>query len=168
MQIHIAQEDDMLAFGARLGVCVTQVCDAAHTAIIFLYGELGAGKTTLARGFLRGLGYHGKVKSPTYTLVEPYQIGPHQAYHFDLYRLTDPQELEYIGLRDFLENVAIFLVEWPERGVGHLPPPDLDIHIGHADTARQISLTPHSATGAEILARLHKPDLELRGFSDAM
>ena len=159
MKTDIAEEHDMLAFGARLAVCVTRTADK-HSAscvsnagvVIFLHGELGAGKTTLVRGFLRGLGYHGKVKSPTYTLVESYQFGSYQAYHFDLYRLVDPQELEYIGLRDFLENAAIFLVEWPERGAGHLPPPDLDVHIDYAGTARQIILMPHSVRGTEIQA----------------
>ena len=154
MRIHIAQEHDMLAFGARLGDCVAAVIGNACT-VIFLHGELGAGKTTLVRGFLGGMGYHGKVKSPTYTLVEPYQFNARHVYHFDLYRLTDPQELEYIGLRDFLENAAIFLVEWPERGTGHLPPPDLDVYIYYADAARQVSLSPHSIIGVEIVAQLN-------------
>lgn len=153
MKIAIAQEHDMLAFGARLGGCVGAVIGDVCT-VIFLHGELGAGKTTLVRGFLGGMGYHGKVKSPTYTLVEPYQFGARHVYHFDLYRLTDPQELEYIGLRDFLENAAIFLVEWPERGAGYLPPPDLDIYIDYAGAARQVSLLPHSGIGVEIAAHL--------------
>jgi len=156
MKIHIAQEHDMLALGARLGGCVATTTTGNTCTVIFLHGELGAGKTTLVRGFLAGMGYHGKVKSPTYTLVEPYQFGARQVYHFDLYRLTDPQELEYIGLRDFLENAAIFLVEWPERGAGHLPPPDLDVHIEYADAARQITLAPHSAIGVGIVAQLNK------------
>lgn len=153
MKLHIAEEHDMLAFGARLGGCVASAAGNV-CAVIFLHGELGAGKTTLVRGFLGGMGYHGKVKSPTYTLVEPYQFGARQVYHFDLYRLTDPQELEYIGLRDFLENAAIFLVEWPERGTGHLPPSDLDVCIEYADAARQITLVPHSVLGVSIVAQL--------------
>lgn len=155
MKIHIAQEHDMLAFGARLGVgCVNT---AGNTCtVIFLHGELGAGKTTLVRGVLNGMGYHGKVKSPTYTLVEPYQFGARQVYHFDLYRLASPPELEYIGLRDFLENAAIFLVEWPERGAGYLPPPDLDIHIDYADPGRQVTLVPHSAPGVGLVKQLNK------------
>ena len=164
MQIDIADEHDMLTFGAHLAGCINcsvdphDACHAGNTgAVIFLHGELGAGKTTLVRGFLRGLGYRGKVKSPTYTLVESYQIGSCQAYHFDLYRLTNPQELEYIGLRDFLENAAIFLVEWPERGVGHLPQPDLDIHINYVGTARQIVLMSHSVRGTKIHERINSP-----------
>ncbi len=155
MQARILQEHDMLVFGARLGTCAVQPAgeyDACAGVIIFLHGELGAGKTTLVRGLLQGLGYHGKVKSPTYTLVESYHPSRCQVYHFDLYRLADPQELEYIGLRDFLENAAIFLVEWPERGIGYLPSPDLDIHIDYVDTARQIRLIPRSPMGAAIVA----------------
>ena len=155
MNIHIAQEHDMLTFGAHLGRCVVSAADKL-CAVIFLHGELGAGKTTLVRGFLNGMGHHGKVKSPTYTLVEPYQFGARQAYHFDLYRLTDPQELEYIGLRDFLENTAIFLVEWPERGAGHLPLLDLDIYIDYVDTARKVTLAPHSVIGDGIVSQLSK------------
>ena len=90
INIHIAQEHDMLGLGARLGGCVASASGKPCT-VIFLHGELGAGKTTLVRGFLGGMGYHGKVKSPTYTLVEPYQFGARQVYHFDLYRLNDPQ-----------------------------------------------------------------------------
>ena len=155
MKIHIEQEHDMLVLGARLGGCVANAVGKSCT-VIFLHGELGAGKTTLVRGFLRGMGYHGTVKSPTYTLVEPYSFGARQAYHFDLYRLTDPQELEYLGLRDFLENAAIFLVEWPARGAGHLPSPDLDVYIDYAGAARQVSVVPHSAAGADIAAQLNE------------
>ena len=109
-------------------------------AVVFLDGDLGAGKTTLARGILRGLNYAGAVTSPTYTLVERYDAGARTVYHFDLYRLQDPAELEATGLRDWLDGEAIILIEWPERGGDALPTPDIrvDIRYGDGDGARRV------------------------------
>ena len=122
--------------------------------LVYLYGELGTGKTTLARGLLRGLGHLGKVRSPTYTLVESYQLAAGTVYHLDLYRLGSPEELEWLGLRDMLAEQALLLVEWPERGAGVLPAADLEIHIDYAGEARVATLRAVSAAGDRMLAAL--------------
>ncbi len=121
---------------------------------IFLHGELGAGKTTMVRGVLRGLGYAGSVKSPTYTLVEPYDFGDFRMYHFDLYRMEDPEELEFLGIRDYFQGQGVCIVEWPERGVGILPRPDVDVFIGRVDHARSVRLVSNSDDGAVLLSGL--------------
>lgn len=106
--------------------------------ILYLHGELGVGKTTLARSILRALGVSGGIKSPTYTLVEPYDVDGKNAYHLDLYRLTDPEELEYLGVRDYFSPAAMLLIEWPERGEGVLPPADVHVYIDYAGSGRRV------------------------------
>ncbi len=123
-------------------------------AIIYLHGDLGAGKTTLARGFLKGLGYEGAVKSPTYTLLEPYELADRAVYHFDLYRLSDPEELEYLGLRDLLQSEAILLFEWPELGQGELPPADLELSIEILGEGRRLRLQSVGEQGEATIQRL--------------
>ncbi|MGE0483779.1 MAG: tRNA (adenosine(37)-N6)-threonylcarbamoyltransferase complex ATPase subunit type 1 TsaE [Gammaproteobacteria bacterium] len=113
---------------------------APRGRFVTLDGPLAAGKTTLARGYVRALGHDGAVKSPTFTLVETYLLGDVTVHHFDLYRLADAAELEFIGIEDYFSGSADILVEWPERGVGILPPADLAIHIAIAGTARELSL----------------------------
>lgn len=142
--IELDGEAAMEAFGARLAQALPPGLQ------IHLQGDLGAGKTTLVRGFLRGLGHTGRVKSPTYTLIEPYRIGERQLYHLDLYRLADPEELEFLGIRDLFDPDVTSLIEWPERGAGLLPPPDLLIRIEHLTAGRRLRLEPGPARRAEL------------------
>ncbi len=141
----LADEAATTAFGERLARCTEPGC------LIFLRGDLGAGKTTLARGFLRGLGYAGRVKSPTYTLVEPYDTPRGVAYHLDLYRLADPEELEWIGIRDVLDGSHRCLIEWPQRGLGILPDPDLTVELEMDDRGRQLTILAYSMAGKRAL-----------------
>ena len=124
---------------------------AAPGLTIFLSGELGAGKTTFVRGFLRGLGWRGKVGSPTFTLIEPYEAGPVPVYHFDLYRLRTPDELEAIGFRDYFDGRGICVVEWPERAGNLLAAPDLQVDIRMHGGGRSLVLESRSEAGARLL-----------------
>ncbi|MCP4041891.1 MAG: tRNA (adenosine(37)-N6)-threonylcarbamoyltransferase complex ATPase subunit type 1 TsaE [Gammaproteobacteria bacterium] len=144
----LTDERATLDFGSRLA----RICRGG--AIIFLYGDLGTGKTTLVRGILRGLGHEGVVKSPTFTLVEPYRCGDRWIYHFDLYRLADPEELDYIGVRDYFGMDALCLIEWPERGKGFLPSPDLAINLTYLEHGRGIDFDSLSNLGREIRSKL--------------
>jgi len=108
--------------------------------VIYLHGELGAGKTTLVRGVMQGLGFSGAVKSPTFTLIEPYAIAGLVIYHIDLYRLDRSEELEAIGIRDYLNPRSVLLIEWPERGHGELPDADARISLSYRKTGRHVEL----------------------------
>lgn len=142
---HCATAADLEALGCRLG----QRAQAPLT--VFLIGQLGAGKTTCARGFVFGRGHTGSVKSPTFTLVEPYPEAQGAVYHFDLYRIRDPEEFELAGLRDYFTRDSICLIEWPERGGDQLGSPDLALRIEITPTGRSVSVRAHSERGAELL-----------------
>lgn len=122
--------------------------------LIALEGSLGAGKTTMARGFLRALGHAGRVPSPTYTLVEPYDISGREVLHMDLYRLADARELEYLGFRDVFDGDAMVLVEWPERAGERMPPADIRVSLSVAGEGRTARLSAETTRGAEVLTAL--------------
>lgn len=122
------------AFGCQLLQALPEKC------LIFLHGQLGAGKTSLVRGMLRGVGFEGTVRSPTYSLVEEYKLPQKSIYHFDLYRLKDPEELEWMGMSDYLSDKALCLIEWPEMGAGFLPTADLEIFLNVVDQGRELRI----------------------------
>ena len=146
--MYVATAAYMEAFGARLAETATS------GGVVFLTGELGTGKTTLVRGLLRALGIEGTIRSPTFTLVEPYQVKSLPVYHLDLYRVNDPEELELIGARDYFAPQALCLIEWPERGRAFLPSPDLTISLTHRGNGRDLGFEPHSERGARLVAAL--------------
>lgn len=119
--------------------------------VVFLQGDLGAGKTCLVRGVLRGLGYQGAVKSPTYTLLEEYFLAGRDIIHFDLYRLTDPEELDLIGIRDYFNGKACCFIEWPQRGSGFLPAKDIEIDLSIDGSGRLARITACSESGQMLL-----------------
>jgi len=122
----------------------------APGSIVFLEGDLGAGKTTMCRGILRGFGYMGVVPSPTYTFVELYELSGQRLVHFDLYRLTSPDEIETLGFRDYLDGKAICLIEWPERSFGVLPSPTIRITLEYQDLARSIQIEKNIAPSCHL------------------
>lgn len=135
----VESEEAMLALGAELAA------DLRGGQVITLSGELGAGKTTLVRGLLRGLGFSGRVKSPSYGLVESYDVSGLTVHHLDLYRLSDPGELDFLGLEDLVGGGSVLLIEWPERAQGRLPPVDGAIEIGIDDTTRVLTIRTAAA-----------------------
>ncbi|NRP09664.1 MULTISPECIES: tRNA (adenosine(37)-N6)-threonylcarbamoyltransferase complex ATPase subunit type 1 TsaE [unclassified Marinobacterium] len=145
----LADEAETIAAGALIS-------RAMSSGVLFLHGNLGMGKTTLARGVIQSLGHQGAVKSPTYTLVEPYEFDDRRVYHFDLYRLGDPEELEYMGIRDYFENSSLCLVEWSEKGEGFLPAADLDLFLEPEDLGRKITIFARTELGQSTVQRLQE------------
>lgn len=151
----VPSPDAMRALGIRLGRALLASTERAQCVAI--EGDLGAGKTTLVAGVLAAAGVDGPVRSPTYTLIEPYVRPGYSMYHLDLYRLVDPSEMEPLGIRDLLTPGAILLIEWPSRGGARLPPADLRIEITYlepAEAGREVAITPGTPDGTEVLARL--------------
>ena len=144
----IRNEDEMRRFGARL------IAACEHGGVITLSGELGTGKTTLVRGALESQGITSGVRSPTYTLIEYYPLDSFAVAHFDLYRLADPEELEYLGYRDYLNPQTLCLIEWPQRAAEYLHAIDLEIEIEYDPEGRRIELTPKSDWGRLLVSRL--------------
>lgn len=148
LDVFLPGEDETLAFARRFGQCLH------GQGLVFLQGELGAGKTTFCRGILRGLGYAGAVKSPTFTLVEPYRLGKISVFHFDLYRLGDPNELEYIGFDDYIDRGGLVLVEWPELADGVLPESDLTLELQVQGQGRRLTIKANSVHGEHVIRQL--------------
>ena len=148
LKTHLPDEAATLQLGAALAPCLTP------GLVIFLLGELGAGKTTLVRGLLRGLGYEGRVKSPTYTLLEVYEVSRLDLHHFDFYRFSDPREWIDAGFRETFNGRIVSLIEWPQRAGGLLPPADIEIALEASGSGRSASLQASSPAGRETLARL--------------
>lgn len=154
--MHPKRLDDVTAtesFGARLAHALG---DAG--AVVALAGPLGAGKTTLVRGCLRALGHAGPVRSPTYTLVEPYAFGDRRVLHIDLYRIAAADELESLGLREETDGCAVWLIEWPERGAGRLPAPDLTLALDYLNAGRSVAGAVHTERGRALAAALFPCD----------
>ncbi len=150
LEYFLADETATIAIGTGLAEVVKS--DTVQQAlVVYLNGDLGAGKTTLTRGFVRGMGHVGNVKSPTYTLVEPYELDEWRVFHFDLYRLADAEELEYMGIRDYFNNDCCCFIEWPEKGVGLLAKADLIINIAYQDEQRIIKLQAETVHGEQVL-----------------
>lgn len=149
--IYLADEAATESFGAALAAALLP------GLVIWLSGDLGAGKTTLSRGLLRALGHSGSVKSPTYTLVEPYTISRFSLYHFDFYRFTSPEEFLDAGLDEYFGSDGVCLVEWADKALPYVPKPDLELCLGVADQGRNLQCVAHNAKGEACLKSIHYP-----------
>lgn len=157
LSLAAATPEEMRALGARLADAI-RTTDPQEPLVVGLSGDLGAGKTTLVAGFLAALGHAGAVRSPTYTLVEPYRLADRDVYHCDLYRLRDPAELDDLGLRDLAVERSVLLVEWPERAADRLGAIDLGLRLAYTDDGRRIDVEAGSSTGHRVAAALRLDD----------
>lgn len=148
LKMHLPDEAATRALGARLARVIEP------GLLVYLHGDLGSGKTTLARGLLRGLGYQGRVKSPTYALVELYTVSRLDLYHFDFYRFRDPKEWRDAGFNEYFNDASVCLVEWPEKAAGLLPAADLDIALEFAGDGRDLEIRAGTESGKACLHRL--------------
>ena len=151
MQILLEDEQKMQVFGEKIAQVIGQI---NAPLLILLNGDLGAGKTTLSRGILNGLGHRGSVKSPTYTLVEPYDLEVGKVFHFDLYRLVDPEELYDIGFNDYLSESQLCMIEWTDKGGRLLPKADISMQINSNGTGRQVILMAQTSLGSQCVNEL--------------
>lgn len=148
----LIDENATIAMGALVAQIIKN--EIKQGIVVYLKGDLGAGKTTLTRGFVQAMGHKGNVKSPTYTLVEPYELDDFNVYHFDLYRLSDPEELEFMGIRDYFNEQSCCFIEWPEKGQGAIAQPDLTINIEYVEEQRKITFEEKSTLSALLIAKL--------------
>jgi tRNA threonylcarbamoyladenosine biosynthesis protein TsaE len=139
---------------AQLSELAQQFATVMDVGVVYLYGDLGAGKTTFARAFLRASGVGERIKSPTYSLIESYEVGSRRAHHLDLYRIADPEELEWLALGELADEQSLLLVEWPQRGKGVLPGADLELRIQHCGEVRDLEAIAHSGRAIQWLSRL--------------
>lgn len=146
-ELHLADENAVAALAAALAPALGE-----EGGVVHLHGDLGAGKTTFARALIAALGVTGRIKSPTYSLIESYRAGGLAIHHLDLYRIADAGELEWLGLDEIADGRSLILVEWPERGGSALPRPDLVLEFAYAPVGRRLSLAPHSPRGHDWLA----------------
>jgi tRNA threonylcarbamoyladenosine biosynthesis protein TsaE len=164
--VYLSEESATEQFGKMLALATSdsptqnfqdvQIPDLTLGGMIYLLGDLGAGKTTLTRGLMRGYGYQGAVKSPTYTLVEPYEYSSYCIYHFDLYRLIDPEEVEFLGVSDYFSEANLCLIEWPQNGEPLIPGADLVIALAIEGSGRRLNWHSNSPRGQVIAERLVK------------
>ncbi|TVO59431.1 tRNA (adenosine(37)-N6)-threonylcarbamoyltransferase complex ATPase subunit type 1 TsaE [Denitromonas halophila] len=150
LHTHLADETDTLALGAALAPAI------APGLVIYLLGDLGAGKTTLVRGLLRGLGHTGSVKSPTYTLIEPYVVSRLDLYHFDFYRFTSPEEFLDAGLEEYFSAQGVCLVEWPQKAEPYVSPADIEIRLAIDGDGREAIIRPLTDTGRQCAIKIAK------------
>lgn len=152
---YLKNEEALLDFGKCLAIQFRDYLNesTSNSLVIYLNGELGAGKTTLTRSIVRAFGHQGNVKSPTYTLVEEYVLPPFSIYHFDLYRLADPEELEFMGIRDYFRPQTLCLLEWANRGLGMIPTADFIIQLDYAEQGRNLQLLPQNAKADELFRK---------------